>query len=105
MPTPSNLVLIGTAQTLPSLSAAVGASADAPEPVGAVLFRREGVEVANLLGLVDDLPVLKERYGITSALVCLPASMSGALARLRALLGELDITVYQTPYIAETLTA
>lgn len=101
-----NLILIGTGDTLPSLCAAVAASPDAPTPIGAFLFRREPVDLptGTLLGVLDDLPVIAKEHCITTALVCVPALMSGTLTRLRALLKTLDIEMRQTPPISEILS-
>lgn len=102
-----NLILIGAGETLASLDAAVRAVPGHPAPVGSILVRDEPCELpaGRLLGTLADLPKLKARHEITTAIVCLPAYMHEALARTRSALHALEIEVRETPFVGEALAA
>lgn len=103
----SGLILIGVGRTVASLHAALAAHPTAPDPVGALLLRREPCDVPEgfILGLIDDLPILAAEHDIDTALVSLPASMGGALSRVRALLEMLGIAMRLAPDLEDALRA
>jgi len=100
-----NLVLIGAGDSLASLCAAVDAVAGHPKPVGCVLLRGEPADVpkARILGTLDDLPRLKIRHELDTALVCFPSFMTGAAERTREACRALGIEVRETPFVGDAL--
>jgi len=101
------LILIGVGRTVASVYAGLRALPDAPEPVGALLLRREECDVPQgfILGLIDDFPIVAAENDIDTALVSLPASMPGALDRVRSLLEMMGVRMRIAPDLADSLDA
>ncbi len=109
---PSRLVLIGTPETVRAAAAALATLPNPPEALGAVLLHRAGPEAeASLpatlpvLGELDNLPRLRQRFDFDLALVSLPAVMTEAIAQVRASLRTMGVTERFFPAISDVLTA
>jgi FlaA1/EpsC-like NDP-sugar epimerase len=92
------LILIGTAGTVPAMHAALRAmGAGGPIVLGALLADDGDLGVLDadptitILGMIDDLPDVHRGIGPTAALVSLPASMSGATAKVRSILERTNL--------------
>lgn len=77
---PSGTLLLGTAQSVRQLAAALRETVPPPRLVGCVLMQPAATELP-LWGTVDDLPDLCRRPGVERVLISLPAVMAPAARR------------------------
>ncbi|MBL8764445.1 MAG: polysaccharide biosynthesis protein [Phycisphaerae bacterium] len=108
----SELILVGTEETVRSLRAQLAAAAPELRPGGCVLVRRHGSAAGltcdpglPVLGWTDELVAVAARCGVRWAIVSLPGAMSAALARARALLKQAGVSERLVPPLTELLAA
>ncbi|MEM1167265.1 MAG: polysaccharide biosynthesis protein [Planctomycetota bacterium] len=114
MHVPSGMIVIGTAGTAaPACAAALRAAAadpgGTPEPIGLVLLHASDARHIDetelpVIGTVAELETICGRFDFSTALISLPAAMSGVIERVRRSLGELDVETRLLPTIEDVLT-
>jgi len=86
----SGLLLLGTAQSVRQLAAALRETVPPPHLVGCVLMQPAATDLPQW-GVVDDLPDLCRRPEVERVLICLPAVMAPAAARVAGTLDDAGV--------------
>lgn len=102
-----NAVLIGTAETILALRAAMVTVPDAPEPVGCLLTADGSADcIAGIpvWGSIENLAAAHEQHRFEQVVITLPASHAPDLAAARAAVAELGLAERVVPPLGELLS-